>query len=303
MPYAVNRILIRKFSNLKLWMRSFAMETKTQTYPQPSIPTFFALAFAISWAFWGLAIIAPGTTWAVIGYYGGGFGPFIAALITVAVLGKSPWVWFKSLWRCRVAPRFWAFALLFPVAMALAASMIFGVAGGQTDWADAATRLALWPAAFATVTLVGGGNEELGWRGLALPALQDHMSPMVATSILGVLWAAWHIPLIAVTGGGWDAFRMSGAELLPVAITFLSVTAHAFWYTWLYNHTGSVLLCVLLHGGYNAANHIFIFVPLDALHGPDELRLLIIMTGLLVTSVGALIIATKGQLGHSHKYG
>lgn len=75
---------------------------------------------------------------------------------------------------------------------------------------------------------------------------------------------------------------MSGAELLvPVAITFLSIATHAFWYTWLYNRTGSFLLCVLLHGGYNAANHVFIFVPLDALHGPDELRLLIMMTGLL----------------------
>lgn len=104
---------------------------------------------------------------------------------------------------------------------------------------------------------------------------------LAASAIFGVLWAAWHIPLIATRGGGWEAFRMSGAELVPVAITFLSIATHAFWYTWLYNRTGSVLLCVLLHCGYNAANHVFIFVPLDALHGPDELRLLIMMTGLL----------------------
>lgn len=276
------------------------METETSPYRWSSVPTFFALAFAISWAFWGLAIVAPGTTWAGIGYYGGGFGPFIAALITVAVFGGSPWDWFKSLWRWRVALPFWAFALLFPIAMALAASAIFGVSGGQTDWADAAARLALWPVAFATVTLVGGGNEELGWRGFGLPALQHHLSPMAATTILGVLWAAWHIPLIAATGGGWEAFRMSGAELVPVSITFLSIATHAFWYTWLYNRTGSVLLCVLLHGGYNAANHVFIFVPLDALHGPDELRLLIIMTGLLVASGAALIVATGGRLGYDH---
>jgi hypothetical protein len=57
---------------------------------------------------------------------------------------------------------------------------------------------------------------------------------------------------------------------------------------------------VLLHGGYNAANHVFIFVPLDTLHGPDEFRLLIIMTSLLIASVVALIIATKGRLGQAH---
>lgn len=64
---------------------------------------------------------------------------------------------------------------------------------------------------------------------------------MAATSILGVLGAAWHITLISTTGGGWGAFRMSGAELLPVAITFLSIATHAFWYTWLFNLTGSAL--------------------------------------------------------------
>lgn len=276
------------------------MKREAPVYSRSSIPTYFALAFAISWAFWGLAIVAPGTMWAGIGFYGGGFGPLIAALITLALFRQSPWKWFKSLWRWRAARRFWVFALCFPVAMAIAASAIFGALGGQTDWMNAMERLALWPAAFATVTLIGGGNEELGWRGCALPALQDHLSPMAATSILGVLWAAWHIPLIAVTGGGLEAFRMSGAELVPVAVTFLSIATHAFWYTWLYNRTGSVLLCVLLHGGYNAANHVFIFVPLDALHGPDEFRLLIIMTGLLVASVVALIIATKARLGYAH---
>lgn len=282
-------------------MHNSAMETGAPSYVRPSMPIFFVLAFAISWAFWGLAIIAPETTLAVVGYYGGGFGPFIAALITVAAFRRSPWRWFRSLWRWRVSPYFWAFVLLFPVAMALTASAIYGAAGGQTDWADAAARLALWPAAFVTVTLVGGGNEELGWRGFALPALQAHLSPVAATSILGMLWAAWHIPLIAVAGGGWEAFRVSSAELIPIGMTFLSIATHAFWYTWLYNRTGSVLLCMLLHGGYNAANHVFIFVPLDALHGSDEFQLLIIMTGLLITSVAALIVATRGQLGYDNE--
>jgi hypothetical protein len=54
---------------------------------------------------------------------------------------------------------------------------------------------------------------------------------MAATTILGLLWASWHIPLIGVTGGGWDAFRMTPSELVPVAITFVSIAAHAFWYT------------------------------------------------------------------------
>lgn len=279
------------------------METAASVYQRSSIPTFFLLAFAISWGFWGLAIASPETSLAGIGYYAGGFGPFIAALTTLALFQRSPWTWFKSVWRWRVAPRYWVFALGFPVAMAVAASALFGAFGGPTAWADLTARLALWPAAFVTVTLIGGGNEELGWRGFGLPALQDHFPPMAATTILGVLWAAWHIPLIGATGGGWEAFRMTPSDLVPVVITFISIATHAFWYTWLYNRTGTVLLCILLHGGYNAANHVFFFVPLDTLHGPDEFRLLIIMTSLLIASVVALIIATKGQLGYAHVVG
>jgi membrane protease YdiL (CAAX protease family) len=261
---------------------------------------FFCLAYAFSWASWGLVIAFPETGIAALGYYAGGFGPFIAALIAVALFGRSPWAWFKSLWRWRAGPRFWLFALLFPVSMAVGASVIFGLSGGETVWGDVTARLALWPTAFATATLVGGGNEELGWRGFALPELQTNLSPMGATLILGVFWALWHVPLIGATGGGWNAFALTWAEMIPVAITLVSITAHAFWYTWLYNRTGSVLLCVLLHGGYNAANHVFVFVPLDTLHGPDEFRLLVIMTGLLLVSVVGLIVATKGRLGYAH---
>lgn len=38
-------------------------------------------------------------------------------------------------------------------------------------------------------------GEEIGWRGFALPRLQAKFNPLVSTSILGILWSAWHIPL------------------------------------------------------------------------------------------------------------
>lgn len=265
--------------------------------PIRSLPVFFRLAFAISWAFWVLAILAGDTALGVLGFYGGGFGPLLAALITTRLFGRSPLAWFKGLWRWRVPPGFWLFAFGFPIALALAASALHAAQGGQVTLDGLGGRLALWPPTLATVTLIGGGNEEPGWRGFALPALQQTLPPFVATLGLGVLWALWHIPLIAVEGGGFGAFLLSGPEWIAIGLTLISITTHAFWYTWLFNRTGSILLCVILHGSYNAANRQFVLVPEASLHGGDETRLLATMTGLLVASVIGLLFATRGRLG------
>lgn len=243
------------------------------------VPVFFGLAFAISWTFWGLAIIAQDTP--------------------LGVFGGSTCAWFKGLWHWRAAPKFWLFALGFPVALALAASALFGLLGGQVTLTGLGARAALWLPTFLTVTLIGGGNEEPGWRGFALPELQKTLSPFYATLGLGVLWELWHIPLIGARGGGFGAFVLSGPEWIAIGLTLASITAHAFWYTWLYNRTGSVLLCVILHSGYNAANSRFVLVQSDNLHATDERSLLLIMTCLVVVSVLALLAATQGHLGRA----
>jgi membrane protease YdiL (CAAX protease family) len=261
------------------------------------VAAFFLLAYALSWGCWGLTIAWPGSTVGGTAYYAAGFGPLVAALVATRLAGRRPWAWFKGLWRWRVAPRFWAFAFGFPVLLALAASLLHGVLGGEVTLDGLGDRLVLWGPTFLTTALIGGGNEEPGWRGFALPGLQARLQPVAATLLLGIAWAFWHLPLIAVRGGGMGAFAMDPSELLTVAVTIVSIATHAFWYTWLFNRTGSVLLCILLHGGYNAANARFVLVPDESLHGGDERQLLFVMTGLLVLSVASLVAATGGRLG------
>jgi uncharacterized protein len=67
-----------------------------------------------------------------------------------------------------------------------------------------------------------------------LGELQRRHAPLVATLLLGVGWGAWHVPLYGPIG-----------FLVPLVL--------AFFYTFLYNITGSVLLCILLHAGLTAA--------------------------------------------------
>ena len=85
--------------------------------------------------------------------------------------------------------------------------------------------------------------EEPGWRGFALPRLQERFGPLLASLILGVLWAAWHAPGFP---GGW----MQGSILALL----MGSMAFSIIMTWVYNNThGSILLMILLHSASNAA--------------------------------------------------
>jgi len=97
----------------------------------------------------------------------------------------------------------------------------------------------------------GGLSEEPGWRGFALPRLQARFSPLVASLILGVLWAVWHAP---ARFGGIEAKSLEDTIVEWVLILFVT-----FIFTWLFNRTqGSILATALLHPSMNTTGH---FLP------------------------------------------
>ena len=69
-----------------------------------------------------------------------------------------------------------------------------------------------------------GIGEEAGWRGFALLWLQSRCSALMATAILCVIWACWHLPLFVYRSGyvgmdiggiaGWLVSLATGAILL-----------------------------------------------------------------------------------------
>jgi uncharacterized protein len=92
---------------------------------------------------------------------------------------------------------------------------------------------------------LGGAWEEPGWRGYALPLLLRRHSALVASAVLGVMWALWHLPLF-LTG------------LIPWPDAAL-VFALSFVFTAIYLRTaGSVLIAFLLHASINGAGEFFL---------------------------------------------
>ena len=91
----------------------------------------------------------------------------------------------------------------------------------------------------------GGGLEEPGWRGFALPLLQKRFSLLVSSLILSVIWTFWHLPML------WSSITQSGP--LVLVIYLLTVTApFAILFTAIFNRTRSSLpIVILLHASIN----------------------------------------------------
>ena len=68
---------------------------------------------------------------------------------------------------------------------------------------------------------LGGGQEEFGWRGYALPLLEKQFGIWYANIILGVIWACWHLPLWFITGSNQIHMNFRGFILLLVGYSFI----------------------------------------------------------------------------------
>lgn len=259
-----------------------AVRATTATEDLPSSPSrvqgwisrhqlaaFFTIAFLISWSLWGIGYLGGGMAFVVLG----AFGPMAAGALVSRARGASIRDWLASITRIRVPPRFYAYALGIPILLYGMVNLELALFGRDVDVSLVLDR---WPAYMATlvsVALVGGGQEEPGWRGFALPQLQMSRSPLKATLILGLLWGLWHVPLYGPLGFA-----------VPLLL--------APFYTYLFNRTGSVVPCLMLHGSFTAAQGHLTLLAHDS-HGLTDASI-----GATYLLAGALLVLlTRGRIG------
>jgi membrane protease YdiL (CAAX protease family) len=260
------------------------------------LASFFVLAFTFSWACWSVPALGYRDGLGGLAYVLGGFGPLVAAATMTRLMGASVGAWLKGLFVWRVAPRWYAFAIGVPVALVVAITAEFALFGEKLDWSILDERLIAFLPSLVLVALAGGGNEEPGWRGFALPRLQDRMTPVRATLLLGVLWAPWHLPLLFASADSSHGLP-AGGVLILVALTLVSIVGYAFAYTYLLNRTGSVLLCILMHAGFNTALSSAGLRTEAALQKWDYVLMLALGAVTIWAAVAALIRLTGGELG------
>jgi membrane protease YdiL (CAAX protease family) len=97
------------------------------------------------------------------------------------------------------------------------------------------------------IGLMAGVVEELGWTGFATPRLLSRWSPLRAGIALGLIWATWHA--LADYAGNIDTL---GAQWLPYFLVYwvVTLTAYRVLMTFVYAHTRSLLVAMLMHASY-----------------------------------------------------
>jgi membrane protease YdiL (CAAX protease family) len=166
-------------------------------------------------------------------------GPLLAAILVTFI--TDGWIGLKALllkftiWR--VGWRWYLVALGLGPLVGLAATYV-------NVWLGAPDPTALLVATIPGILLNfatrlvnptdGPMQEELGWRGYAMPRMQERYAPLVANLILGVIIAGWHLPWV------WQGTLPPFALLGTVAYTIVAA--------WVCNNTkGSVLLVLITH--------------------------------------------------------
>jgi membrane protease YdiL (CAAX protease family) len=187
----------------------------------------------------------------------GAFSASLAGIVLAALEGRKGGV--RELlgrfliWRVGIG--WWAFVLLFGVVPAVAGLYIFSFFGGPgVDWSKLKPFANFVPM-LIILTVFAGMGEEFGWRGFAMPRLQARHSALVASLIVGVIWAIWHIPL-SFTQGTIQSRWAAEVGLIPAILGYSAfVIVWAVQYAWVFNNTkGSVLLAAFQHGAVNAWN-------------------------------------------------
>jgi uncharacterized protein len=238
----------------------FQMNDTLPTTLSPVRPaTFFVLTFALSWLIWiplTMSHFGIGPLRIPEGISGivrllGVLMPATSALLLTARAGGRVAVrgLLGRLTRWRVGWRWWLAAVVVVPAVLIASGLVYSwfwenpLVVPQPPVAPAALIVNIIFLALATL------GEEIGWRGVALPALQQRYSPLAASLILGLLWGIWHIPFwllidtLAQFGIGY--FMLNFAMGLPMTV----------YITWFFNRSrGSLLLPVAFHLAFNLVN-------------------------------------------------
>ncbi|MBS4196309.1 CPBP family intramembrane glutamic endopeptidase [Lederbergia citri] len=212
---------------------------------------FLLINFTITWGAWITVLginqdvpLQPGQFSYILYGLGGLLGPVVAAILVRGVWGEKGEVkaLLKQTIHARVHIGWYIFSMIVPFILIITPSLLHLVFTGEFLLHFNQPLYLI----FLTlpVSIIGGGLEEVGWRGLLLPELCKKYSILVSDLIIFPIWAIWHLPLWFMKGTPQfgSSFMMAFLSLLGITLVLAVI----------YVKTKSIFLCVLFHSFINS---------------------------------------------------
>lgn len=226
-------------------MAQMTSSTHVHSMGTKTLGPFLAISFGLTWGLAAILMLFYDQVVALFGeitmtnplfilaVYAPGFAGILLVWWHYGVRGLGSFFRRLTLWRAPVA--WWLFLLFGIPALVYAGAALSGTLDDPfpfTPWYTVLPAMA--------VALFIGPIEEFGWRGVALPLLQRQFAPFWAGLILGIIWAAWHIPSFLIGGTPQSAWAFGPYFIGVVTISVLM--------TPLFNAArGSLLIAALYH--------------------------------------------------------
>lgn len=237
---------------------------------------FFLLTFMYSWTIWfpsvldGLGIELPFdvAAYSMAVVLIGAFAPLLAALTLIGQ--QKGWQGIKSFFGqtidFQIEPAYWMIAFLLPLAIHLISHYLALALGLDVARTLFPVEMPISPILLAIpyfflMLLIGGGQEEFGWRGYAQEPLQEKFGLIPSSLGIGLVWGIWHLPLWYMAGDLHNSYSFLAFVIMTMSISLI--------YTWLYNASGQKLLVVMVfHAMNNTAAPLIPF--LHTIEGKPE---------------------------------
>jgi membrane protease YdiL (CAAX protease family) len=214
------------------------------------IALFLALTFGLSALTW-IPQIQAGTIhplWILATMWCPAVAAIATRLITQRNLRGFGWKPGKLKWL--------ALAYVLPIFYALPVYLIAWFSGlgifDEGKWIVAPnltplTGLAMIASAGLAASLLSATGEEIGWRGFLVPEMLKVSSFRRTALVSGVIWAAWHMPLIIFAD-----YRGHGTPLIFSIVCFAAmIVGLAVIMAWITVKSGSFWPAAMLHATHN----------------------------------------------------
>lgn len=134
--------------------------------------------------------------------------------------------------------------------------------------------------------LMVGLFEELGWTGFAIPRMRSRYGILETGLIVGLLWGLWHFLLF------WEKDSFSGVLplVLLLARLFSWLPAYRILMVWVYDHTESLFVVILMHTSLVATLMI-----IDPVLSGGSLVTLILVRAAVLWVIAGMVTAARRQ--------